>query len=264
MATAKIDDITMYYEVHGEGTPLVLISGFSVDHTAWDSVVKVLSSTFKVITFDNRGAGRTSVPEGDYSIEQMANDVALLCEHLDIKEAYFIGSSMGGMILQFLSYQHPTLVKKSIICNSALNRHNAYGFFLHAQLKMIKANTDPRLIIEANCNWLFSYEYLSQTEVMEDFFRLVMNNPHPFTVTGYSGQQAALSSFDATPWADKIEVPTLIIGSTDDLINNERMTRELVDKIPNAKHYMFENTGHLPHVEHPTMFIELVSNFLNT
>ena len=263
MPIAKIDDITMYYEIHGTDTPLILISGGRVDHAAWNSVVETLSGEFKVITFDNRGSGQTSVPEGDYSIFQMANDIALLCEHLDINEAYFIGHSMGGMILQALSYQYPKLVKKSIICNSALNNHNAAAFFTTTQLNMIKANVDQQLIIEANFPWLFSYNFLSQTDIMEHVLWAFMNNPHPITLTGYCGQQAAESSFDATPWADKIKVATLIISSTDDLIYNERMTRELVDSISNSQHYTFEKTGHLPQIEHSTRFFDRVNRFLH-
>ena len=263
MPTAKIDDISVYYEVYGQGMPLVLIGGFGADHTMWDSIVEPLSSLFKVIRFDNRGAGRTSAPEAMYSIEQMANDVALLCDHLGINEAYFIGSSMGGMILQALSYRFPALVKKAVISNSALNCNNAYEFFLQTQLKLIKEKLAPELIINISCSWVFSYEYLSQPDVIEAFIQKKLNNPYAFTLTGYSGQYAAISSFDSTSWVDKIKVPALVVGATDDLIFNQRQFDELAAQMPHAKKYMFEKTGHLPHFEHPANFIKLVSNFFN-
>lgn len=99
MPTAKLNDITMYYEVQGEGTPLIFIGGFSADHLVWAEQALAFMSDFQVITLDNRGAGQTTIPDGAYTVEQMADDVVSLCQHLDIEQAYFVGHSMGGCIL---------------------------------------------------------------------------------------------------------------------------------------------------------------------
>ena len=77
-------------------SPLVLIAGFSADHNAWCDVVDYLSQHYRVIIFDNRGASQSEVPPGPYSIEQLANDTVNLCLSLGIKQAHFIGNSMGA------------------------------------------------------------------------------------------------------------------------------------------------------------------------
>ena len=75
MAIAKINDLDMYYEDHGNGFPLVLVPGFSADHSLWSTVTESLSDRYRVITFDNRGAGQSTVTNPPYSINQLANDV---------------------------------------------------------------------------------------------------------------------------------------------------------------------------------------------
>ena len=111
MPKIQVNDISMYYETHGQGEPLVLISGFSADHSVWSRVVDALKANYQVIVFDNRGAGQTDVPLGPYSIEQMAADVDGLCQQLGIQRAHFVGSSMGGFILQTLDFRYPKRVK---------------------------------------------------------------------------------------------------------------------------------------------------------
>lgn len=96
MPHIKVNDISMYYEMHGKGEPIVFIAGFSVDHVAWFEVVERFKDKYQVILFDNRGVGQTDVPDGPYSIEQMTDDVAALCSALGVPQAHFVGNSMGA------------------------------------------------------------------------------------------------------------------------------------------------------------------------
>ena len=118
MPKAKINDVEMYYEVHGEGIPLAMISGYSGNIDDWDHLVPVvgtLSKHFKVITLDNRGTGRSSKPEGPYSIKTMADDVAVLLDYLEIEKTHVLGSSMGGMIAQELALRHKDKVDALVL-----------------------------------------------------------------------------------------------------------------------------------------------------
>ena len=161
MPTSRVNDINMYYERHGQGEPLILVSGFSADHTVWDEVLGTLSKQYEVIVFDNRGAGQTDIPEGPYSIKQLAEDVVALCGSLNIKQAHFIGSSMGGYILQELAYQHPNLVKSAVITNSTFATHTSFHYYVDAQLEMRKANLPLATFYKASCCWAFSFQFLS-------------------------------------------------------------------------------------------------------
>ena len=96
----------MYYEIRGDGEPLVLILGLGTDISEWDGIIRWCAEKFKVLAFDNRGVGRTSKPDIAYSIEMMVDDTARLMQTLGIQQAYVIGISLGGRIALALSLRH--------------------------------------------------------------------------------------------------------------------------------------------------------------
>lgn len=263
MPKIQVNDISMYYEIHGQGEPLVLIAGFSVDHLTWAPAVEILKERYQVIVLDNRGAGQTDVPQGPYSIAQMAHDVAGLCRALNISTAHFVGNSMGGFILQELSRHHPKLIKSAVFCNTALSIHCIFHVYADAQLDLIKAKAPPATIMKATSCWAFSYNFLIERGMLQPLIELALSNPFPFTVTGYEGQYAALDDFDSTQWAHEINVPALVLSGDQDLIFSDRVTKKLADTIPNAKFFCFENCGHVPMLEYPEQFSKVVGEFID-
>ena len=115
MPTAKINGINIYYEVHGAGDPLLLIMGLGANATAWEAQIPALNREYKVIAFDNRGSGRSDKPTVMYSMRQMADDAVLLLDQLGVAAAHVFGMSMGGMIAQELTLQHPARVKSLVL-----------------------------------------------------------------------------------------------------------------------------------------------------
>lgn len=263
MPHIKVNDINMYYEVHGQGEPLVLVSGFSADHLSWSMVLHFLAKKYQVILLDNRGAGRTDVPEGSYSIEQMASDIEQLCVNLNIRKAHFIGNSMGGFLVQMIAYRYPELVKSIVISNSAMVIHSSLYFYLLAQHELMKANAPAEALIKAGCSWTFSYQFLSKSGMLDQLVKLGLSNPYPFGLTGYEGQLVALEKFDSRSWAKDINAPTLVVSSDQDLILGHHLSEALVKNIPGAQYYCFEDCGHLPHIEYPEQFVAVVCDFLD-
>ncbi len=262
MAFAKINGLDLYYETHGEGEALVLISGFSNDHTLWLNIVESLAKQYKVVILDNRGAGKTTVAPGPYSIEQMAKDVIALCDHLNIDSAYFCGNSMGGYITQALLHLFPHRVKKAIISNSSLSISTPFRYFMEGKYQLLSTQADFEGLEKISYAFCYSYEFLSRPGKIQELIDFSKNHPNPFTLKGFEAQAQAVVTFDATLWAPKFNTPTLVVGSTDDCIFNERLIRDIADTIPNAEYYCFEQTGHLPSVEHPEKFIEVINRFI--
>ncbi|HLH62615.1 MAG TPA: alpha/beta hydrolase [Ktedonobacteraceae bacterium] len=120
MPTVRVNDIDMYYEIHGAGEPLVLIAGLNSDHAMYRGVLPQLAAKYRVIAFDNRGVGQTDKPDIPYSIEMMANDTAGLLQALDITRAHILGTSMGGRIAVALTLKHPDLVKSLILVSTVM------------------------------------------------------------------------------------------------------------------------------------------------
>lgn len=119
MPTILINDITMYYELSGEGKPIVLIAGLGADHSLFKLLIPRLSERFKILAFDNRGVGRTDKPDMPYTIEMMANDTATLMERLGIANAHILGVSMGGRIALDLALRYPANVKSLILVSTS-------------------------------------------------------------------------------------------------------------------------------------------------
>jgi len=263
MPKTQINGISLYYENHGKGEPVVLIAGFGADHTLWNETVELLKDTHQVIVLDNRGAGQSDAPKEPYSIEQMAKDTAMLCKSLGIQKTHFVGNSMGGFILQTLAYQYPDLVQSAIISNSTDSIQCCFNIYVGAQLELLKAGAPLSALIKASSSWVFSYHYLSHPGILDALLKIGLENPFPFTITGYEGQCAALDGFDATPWAGKIKVPVLVISGAEDLIFSEISVRRLADKIPGAEYYCFDQCGHLPMLEYPEKFVSVIRKFLS-
>ena len=264
MPKLKINDIELYYEIHGEGEPIVFISGFSADHTAWREIVDKFQENYQVIIFDNRGAGQTDAPLKDYTIEEMAEDVATLCEKLNVKKAHFVGNSMGGFILQVLAYRYPHLVKSAIMSNTAMTTQCCFHLYVAAQLELLKAKAPLATVIKASCTWAFSFRFLTMPGMYDSLIQFSLANPYPFTLQGYEGQYAALERFDSREWVNQIIVPTLVIGSDQDLIFSEATVKLLKSHIPNAKYFSFTECGHLPFIEYPDQFAHVVREFIDT
>lgn len=111
MPTVKVNDINLYYEIHGNGEPLCLIPGLSNDIRDYRKIIHLLSQRFKVIALDNRGSGRTHKPDIPYSISMMSQDVVELLRYLCIDRAHIVGVSLGGRVATELTLEHPNMVE---------------------------------------------------------------------------------------------------------------------------------------------------------
>ena len=115
MPTVRVGDINIYYEDYGKGEPLLLIAGWGTDLSCWLSQIPEFSTKYRVIAFDNRGAGRTDAPDEPYSFRMMADDAVGLLDALGIGQAHILGVSMGGCIAQEIAIEHPERTKSLIL-----------------------------------------------------------------------------------------------------------------------------------------------------
>ena len=112
MPRIKLNDLDIYYEIAGTGAPLVLIAGYTCDHTFFVPLVEKLKTHYQVVTFDNRAIGQTKDAGAAFSIEDMAQDTVALIKHLKLNKPSIMGHSMGGLIVQAIAQYYPTEVHK--------------------------------------------------------------------------------------------------------------------------------------------------------
>ncbi|MHA1580204.1 MAG: alpha/beta fold hydrolase [Candidatus Freyarchaeota archaeon] len=241
----KVGDINIYYEVHGEGPPLVMIMGLSANIDWWHPyVIEQFSKHFKTVIFDNRGAGRTDKPAIDYSIKMFADDTVGLMEALGIRKAHILGVSMGGMIGQEITLSYPERVDKLVLISTTCGGPHSIPIPPETLNKMLNRQqmTDEermRLTVEL----LYPEEYREKnTELMEETFRRLMIAPIP--LDAYMRQLQAGSQFDSYDRLPNIRAPTIILTGKKDVLLPWENSKILAERIPGAKLVTFEESGH--------------------
>jgi len=125
MPYCKVNDIKIYYEVSGEGFPIILIQANPFDHRLWMYQIAHFSTFFKVIAVDIRGYGRSDKPASETSVSEMAEDVIGVCRQEGVKEAILCGISVGGNLVLQMALDHPDLCRALIMvgCGSGPSPH---------------------------------------------------------------------------------------------------------------------------------------------
>ena len=242
MPYANVNGINLYYETYGEGQPVVLIEGLGSQLASWATQVPIYSQHFKVIVFDNRGAGKSDKPEPGYSIQDMALDTALLMDELGIDSAHVVGKSMGGMIGQWLSINHPEKVRKLVMGCSSASRDEVGNEILRMG-REIATNLGPKAV------WLMSL-YLGYTRkyieenlgTIKEAMKIVPDDPD--ALKGYLGQSFAVEGHNSVSKLGEIMSPTLVMLGETDLIASPRRSSELAELIPNSELKIFPKVGH--------------------
>ncbi|VVE17894.1 3-oxoadipate enol-lactonase 2 [Pandoraea horticolens] len=260
MATAQINDAEIYYEIHGKGPAIVLIAGYTCDHTFWQGMVPNLARHFKVITFDNRGIGRTKDAGQSFSIEDLAADTAALIKHLGLQQPAVIGQSMGGAIVQSLLAKFPKVGDRCVILNSSQKFDTIAFKALESLLALRKANVDFDLLIDATLPWLSGNDWLAKPQNIADFKQALRINPFPQSVADQKRQLDALKLFDAKminkPWKGS----ALVISASEDRIASLEEGKALAQCL-DARFVKIPG-GHASPVEQAEKVAQAITEFL--
>lgn len=268
MPHIKANHINIYYQVHEQHSSaetIVLVAGFSGDHTAWQSVIPEYAKDYQVVVFDNRGAGKSDCPNYPYTTEIMADDTAALVKELQqsgvIKNSavHFIGHSFGGCIVQDLARRYPELIKSMTIANSFLSPNMRLILYGTTRLELIKAGAPQNSTIKFIAALCWSNNYLSRPGMVE---QLVNIGFFPITIAGYEHQWHALATFDARSWVHEIKCPALIIACDEDLLANVEDAEHIAASIEGAQYFCFHKVGHVPQIEQPEAFNTLALEFI--
>lgn len=262
MPTVKVNDINMYYETHGEGEPLILISGNGGESSQWKDMITAFSENYRVIPFDNRGAGRTDKPDKEYSIEMMAADVIGLMDALEIEKANILGTSMGGMIAQNIAYLYPDRVKSLILVVTAMKHSLRANYASRQAIKQVLDGNDPEALAKYSVIWSFPEETFEKPETVEMIKEAMLTVLNKQTIPGFKRQNDALVKFDSSEWISKIKAPTLVIAGEGDIIWPQKYSgQELANSIHGSK-FISLYGGHCAYMVSAEAFQEYIMEFL--
>jgi len=255
----------LYYEVHGEGPPLVLVMGIGYDSSLWTlEQVPTLSKHFKVILVDNRDTGRSSNACRPYTIADMADDVVGLLNALEIDRTHLLGLSMGGMIALEFALRHAERLNRLVLSGTgAAPARNAVD---PIQIwNWVKANdATGEVFAGQQLVSLFSSAFLRNHEAVRNTAQLLASNPYPMSPDAYGRQADAYRQFDALDRLAGITAPTLVLVGEQDLLTPPWIVREVATAIPGARLEVIKGPGssHVVPIERPEDFNRLVLDFL--
>jgi len=256
MPKIKVRDIEMYYEIRGEGRPLLMIMGFLANADCWDPLclMPTLTDRYKLILFDNRGSGRTDYP-GDpgeeFTIRLMADDAAALLDALGIEHAHVMGISMGGMIAEELAVNYPEKVDKLILASTYCGGEKSVSVPDKAANTIMEIGAE----VEKRGAWDHEVADMLLPNVFTDEY--ITENPGavyiaaelilaaPTGIEALSEQVLAILTLDVCSQLSQIKAPTLILAGKKDRYIPSDNAAIITKRIPGSKVIYLENSGHM-------------------
>ncbi|WP_052291984.1 alpha/beta fold hydrolase [Natranaerobius thermophilus] len=260
--TVKANGINIYYEVKGEGTPLLLIEGLGYATWMWYRQEK-LQQNFQLIKFDNRGVGGSDKPQDPYSVELMAQDAAQLMEALEIDKANVLGVSLGGFIAQELAYSYPDKVEKLILCSTSFGGPNSIPIPQETLEVMQKGGGEYSSLDELRNAVGVALDrrlWDENQDIIDKILHEKSTNPQP--KHAYLRQMEAGAAFNGEEKTSHIKAPTLILAAKGDRVVPWENAQLLHDKIPHSRLELLSEGGHLFFMERPDTANNLIREFL--
>jgi pimeloyl-ACP methyl ester carboxylesterase len=263
MPTVRANGIDIYYEVQGEGEPLVLIPYLAADQACYAFQVADYAKQFTCFTVDNRGAGLSGKPEGSYSTELLADDVAAFMQAAGIDRAHISGLSLGAATGMWLAAKHPEKVK-TLSLHSAWPRTDPFLTVIVEGWRIMAQALDDvtDMVIKGIFPFCFTPElYAARPEYIDSLADFVRSRPMP-PVNAFLRQSAAVLAHDAQDVLGQIQAPTQITFGRHDIVTSTRFADPLTAAIPDSELVIFEDCAHAPIYENVTGFNERTLAFL--
>jgi len=258
MPKLHINDIDLYYETTGQGQPILFIHGLGSSNRDWEAQATFFAKSHQVITFDLRGHGQSQKPPGPYSIPLFASDAAELIKSLGFTTVHVVGISLGGMIAFQLAVDHPELIKRMVIVNSAPEfvvhtLKDRWQVFLRFMIVRLLGMRKMGAVLSKR---LFPKE--AQASLRQLFVeRWAENDPR-----AYMDSMRAIAGWSVSSQIYKIDLPTLVIAADQDY-TPVAVKETYVAKMPQAQLMVIEDSRHAVPVECPEEFNEKVMAFLS-
>ena len=248
MAIAEANGQQLYYEIHGEGEPLLCVHGLSCDTLAWIPQIQAFAAEHQTVIFDNRDVGQSSMAEPGYDIADMARDALALADELELDSFHLLGVSMGGAISQEIALQAPGRVRT-----------------LTLAVTFSTGGTYSRRLAEvwgARVRKISHEQHLDELMLVEFIRTAMLQNPHPQPAEAFCRQLAACSCHDTRDRLGSLTMPTQVIGGERDILVPVWKSKEIAAAIPDAKLTVLPAAPHGLSLERAEEFNAAVLGFI--
>lgn len=262
MPRKKVNDIEMYYEIQGEGEPVLLIAGIGQDHNTWRLIAPDLSSRFQLILPDNRGVGQTGMPDMTYTVDLMAGDFLGLLDQLEIPSAHVVGHSLGAAIAFEMGRGHPERVGKVVMMSALYPGPEAVMPSDEAMELLTDRSGEPQDLVRRGVRVATAPGFKErQPELFEVLVQAGLNRTQPAKI--YERQSAAGGLYLQTDHlAEGFEPALLLVYGEHDQVAPPDNGERIQSQLPKAQMALIANAGHFLHVEQPGAVADAVVTFL--
>jgi pimeloyl-ACP methyl ester carboxylesterase len=241
----RANNLTMNYDQQGAGDPLILIPYVSADHACYAFQVADYAKHFTCITLDPRGAGETDKPDGVYTVELLADDVAAFMDALSIPRAHVFGLSLGAAVGMWLAAKYPAKVR-TLSLHSAWPKTDAFLKSVVEGWRVMAPAADSiaELVVLGIFPWCFTPDlYAAKPEYVESLAQFIRSRPAQ-PVDAFLRQTGAVLAHDVESQLGRIAAPTQIGFGRHDQLTSTRFAERLTNGIRGSELVIFEGCAH--------------------
>jgi 3-oxoadipate enol-lactonase len=254
----RANGIDINYEVEGSGPWLTMSHSLACDLHMWDPQMPVLKK-FRVLRFDTRGHGQSSAPAGDYTLEQMADDVKGLLDGLGIKQTHWAGLSMGGMIGQAFALKYPGVFQSMVLADTTSRRPPDAAKMWGDRIQTAQSKGMDALVESTLARWFTEPYRNSRKDVMQRIGDGIRRTP----VAGFAGCCQAISKVDYLDRLKEIKVPALVMVGEHDHGTPPEAARIIQQNLPGSELKIIPSAAHLSNIEQADEFNKAMTGFLD-
>ena len=252
----------LFWREEGMGIPLLLVRGLGRSHRYFSPILPHLTDQFRVVMFDNRGAGQSDHPKGPYSTEKMAQDCIQVLDAAGIEKAWLLGMSLGGMIALDAAHQFPDRVQGLVLGSCTPRGEGSISVSAWPRFQLtLSAFLPKKMARKIQAHVTLSDDFIDQADEVMDIWDGYAKD-EPFKLASLLAQNAAISGHDSVPWLESIHHPTLLLAGRQDRLVDCENTPFMASKMPNAEAHIWDDTGHNMETEQPERMAQCVKEFV--
>lgn len=263
MHFARVNDVNLAYYVCGHGEPVLMIQGLGGRAADWGSIPAGLAGRFAVITFDNRGTGKSDKPDTEYRLEGMADEAVAVLQAAGHERAHVVGLSMGGMIAQLVALRHPQRVRKLVLISTTAGASHTVPPTPATMAALVPDMTQPpEQIVRSATRAIAAPGFAdAHPDVLTEIVQTALRAPTPQFV--FMRQMSAVMASDRYADLPTIDAPTLVIHGDADPLVPYANAATLVERIRGAQLATLRGCGHLAMWEQPAELTRALLDFLD-
>jgi len=255
----KTNGIEIHYEIEGNGPWLTMSHSLACNLSMWDPQMVVLTKKYQVLRYDTRGHGQSSAPAGEYTLEQLADDVKGLLDALKIRQTHWAGLSMGGMIGQAFALRYPGVFQSMVLADTT-SRRPPDAAKMWAERIQNAQQKGMEALVEGTLGRWFTEPYRN---ARKDVMSRIGNDIRKTPVAGFVGCCHAIAKIDLTDRLKEIQCPALVIVGEQDMGTPVEAARAIHQNLPGSELKIIPSAAHLSNVEQAEEFNRAMTGFLD-